>query len=63
LLGWRREALIEAQRFPQDFDGIVAGAPAQRWTDLLTRPLCPYPQAARWDGKGKVEAAASFSCR
>jgi len=31
-----REALIEAQRFPQDFDGIVAGAPAHYWTDLLT---------------------------
>jgi feruloyl esterase len=30
-----REALIEAQRFPQDFDGIVAGAPAHYWTDLL----------------------------
>ncbi|HKS55105.1 MAG TPA: tannase/feruloyl esterase family alpha/beta hydrolase [Steroidobacteraceae bacterium] len=30
-----REAMIEAQRFPQDFDGIVAGAPAHYWTDLL----------------------------
>ena len=30
-----REALIEAQRFPQDFDGIVAGAPAHNWTELL----------------------------
>jgi len=29
----------------------------------MTRPLCSYPQTARWDGKGKVEAAASFSCR
>jgi feruloyl esterase len=31
-----REALIEAQRFPDDFDGIVAGAPAADWTGLLT---------------------------
>jgi feruloyl esterase len=30
-----REALIEAQRFPQDFDGIVSGAPAQNWTELM----------------------------
>jgi hypothetical protein len=29
----------------------------------MTRPLCPYPQTAQWDGKGKVEAAASFSCK
>jgi Tannase and feruloyl esterase len=28
-----------------------------------TRPLCPYPQSARWDGKGKIEASASFTCR
>lgn len=27
-----REALIEAQRFPGDFDGIVAGAPAMNFT-------------------------------
>jgi hypothetical protein len=31
-----REALMEAQRYPGDFDGIVAGAPAARWTQLMT---------------------------
>lgn len=31
-----REALMEAQRYPADFDGIVAGAPANNWTRLLT---------------------------
>jgi feruloyl esterase len=30
-----REALMEAQRFPDDFIGIVAGAPANNWTHLL----------------------------
>jgi Tannase and feruloyl esterase len=30
-----REALMEAQRFPKDYDGIVAGAPANFWTRLL----------------------------
>jgi hypothetical protein len=30
-----REALMEAQRFPEDFDGILAGAPANYWTRLV----------------------------
>jgi len=31
-----REALMEAQRFPNDYDGILAGAPANYWTHLLS---------------------------
>lgn len=31
-----REALMAAQRYPDDFDGIVAGAPANAWTHLMT---------------------------
>jgi feruloyl esterase len=34
-----REALMEAQRFPADFDGILAGAPANFWTHLLANGL------------------------
>ncbi|MEP7312415.1 MAG: tannase/feruloyl esterase family alpha/beta hydrolase, partial [Pseudomonadota bacterium] len=28
-----------------------------------TRPLCPYPQVARYSGNGDVNDAASFSCK
>src|SRR6266568_1370187 len=31
-----REALMEAQRFPRDYDGILAGAPANAWSTMLT---------------------------
>jgi feruloyl esterase len=31
-----REALMEAQRYPDDYDGILAGAPANYWTGLLS---------------------------
>lgn len=27
-----------------------------------TRPLCPYPRVARYDGRGPIDDAASFSC-
>jgi tannase/feruloyl esterase len=36
-----REALMEAQRFPEDYDGILAGSPANYWTHLLA--------GAMWD--------------
>jgi feruloyl esterase len=27
-----------------------------------TRPLCPYPQVAKWDGAGSIDNAAAFRC-
>jgi len=44
-----REALMEAQRFPDDFVGIIAGAPANNWSHLFTgyiwneRALAEHP--------------------
>jgi feruloyl esterase len=28
-----------------------------------TRPLCPYPQVARYNGTGSIDDAANFACR
>jgi feruloyl esterase len=28
-----------------------------------TRPLCPYPAFARWNGQGSTDDAANFVCR
>jgi feruloyl esterase len=44
------QAMMEAQRYPQDFEGIVAGAPAFNWTGIaatmvtIAKALYPDPQ-------------------
>ncbi len=47
-----RQALMEAQRFPADYDGIIAGAPANYWTHLLS--------AAVWDMQATLSDPASY---
>ena len=47
-----REALMEAQRYPADYDGILAGAPANNWTPLLS--------TAVWDTQALTMDPASF---
>lgn len=46
-----RQALMEAQRFPLDFDGILAGAPAYDFTDIgaafLRNTRANFPAPAR----------------
>jgi Tannase and feruloyl esterase len=34
-----RQALMEVQRYPGDYDGVLAGAPANNWTHLLTKAI------------------------
>lgn len=47
-----RQALMEAQRYPADYDGIIAGAPANYWTHLLT--------GAAWDISATLGDSASY---
>ncbi len=47
-----REALMEAQRFPADFDGILAGAPAYNWSALIS--------AATADDQTLMASAATY---
>ena len=58
-----REALMEAQRFPEDFDGILAGAPANDWTKLLSAGVyfghAMYSNPAAYISSVKVPAISA----
>jgi hypothetical protein len=47
-----RQALMEAQRYPADYDGIIAGAPANFWTHLLTNAV--------WEAQATTSEEASY---
>lgn len=36
-----KQGLMEAQRYPHDYDGIIAGAPANYWTHLMFGDMWP----------------------
>jgi len=42
---------------------LLGTAPAATPWPGRTRPLCPYPQFARYKGSGDVNVAANFECR
>ena len=44
-------------------DRIQAWArPTNAYFPNRTRPLCPYPKYARYNGSGSIEDAANFTC-
>jgi feruloyl esterase len=64
-----REALMEAQRFPEDYDGILAGAPANYWSHLIgaavaaTQSLTADPRAYISDVKlPAIQKASLAAC-
>ena len=64
-----RQALMEIQRFPQDYDGVLVGAPANDWTHLFAgfvwneQALFNTPGAYLAPSKlAAVQAATLASC-
>jgi feruloyl esterase len=62
-----RQGLKEAQRFPEDYDGIVAGAPASNWGPLMSLSIHVQqnmggPQGLGVDKLGLLKEAAIAAC-
>jgi feruloyl esterase len=51
---------VEQGRSPERI--VAAANPHAPWPQR-TRPLCPYPAVARYNGNGDIENAASFQCK
>ena len=43
-------------------DSLLTTKTDKEGKTLWTRPVCPHPQVARYDGKGDPKDAASFAC-
>ncbi|MFT3719644.1 tannase/feruloyl esterase family alpha/beta hydrolase [Pseudorhodoferax sp.] len=56
------DRVIAGARGAGNAGGANADVPAD-WAADRTRPLCPYPLVARYDGSGDPERASSFRCR
>jgi Tannase and feruloyl esterase len=59
--GIEPQNIVAQARGVGNVGGANADVPAD-WSATRTRPLCPYPQVARYRGRGDVESAASWRC-
>ena len=50
-----RQGLMEAQRYPEDYDGIVSGCPAINWQKFVLASL--WPQVVMNSGSNRVSTA------
>ena len=57
-----RQGLMEAQRFPEDYDGIISGCPAINWQRFIPAILWPQvvmANAKNYISKAKLDAATA----
>lgn len=60
--GQAPDSVTASARGTGNAGGANADLPASWWA-TRTRPLCAYPNVARYKGSGSIEDAAHFSCQ
>lgn len=60
--GVKPDRIIATARTTGNAGGVNSDVPVT-WGANRTRPLCPYPAVARYNGTGDVEKAENFSCK
>ncbi|NDY92476.1 tannase/feruloyl esterase family alpha/beta hydrolase [Ideonella livida] len=60
--GHAPDQVIAQARGTGNAGGVNADVPAD-WAADRSRPLCPHPKVARYNGSGSLDLATSFSCR
>jgi feruloyl esterase len=56
------ERWVEAGQAPNEIIAVKLQSNDPKSTVVRSRPLCPYPQVARYKGKGSTDDAANFVC-
>ena len=57
-----QDALVSWVEHSQPPDQMIASHSTNNNVDR-TRPVCPYPQTAQYNGQGSIDDAANFSCK
>lgn len=60
--GQAPERVLASARGAGNAGGVNTDVPAT-WSPARTRPLCPYPKVARYNGSGSLEDAGNFTCQ
>lgn len=55
-----RDALMEARRYPDDYDGIIAGAPAANWTAMASSFIVNFRTLYQTPGAGNLASKAGL---
>lgn len=61
--GEKPDQIIATARGTGNASGVINTELPSDWSPDRTRPLCPYPLIARYNGQGNSEKAENFSCK